>query len=207
MTAVMTLQTPSHVHVEYECELSEVLTADQVASRGLQSSDVGSCEPHQGPNISPDPQTSGERWGVYVLLTNGRVFGCDLVVSATGAYPNTSGLAMPSGQSEVSESWLHHCHDDLCSPIQLSLSDEGGVVIDSEMRSSLTDVYAAGDVCTANWANSQLWFQVLTTPSTVIACSCCCCCVCVCVCVSDETVDPSKTDGSVCCKSNGGTLQ
>ena len=45
--------------------------------------------------------------------------------------------------------------------MQLALSDEGGVVIDNEMRSNLPDVYAAGDVCTANWAHSQLWFQVL----------------------------------------------
>ena len=43
---------------------------------------------------------------------------------------------------------------------QLCLSAEGGVVVDNEMRSNLPDVYAAGDVCSANWDHSQLWFQV-----------------------------------------------
>lgn len=47
---------------------------------------------------------------------------------------------------------------DVCT--QLVLSDVGGVVIDNEMRSNLLDVYAAGDVCTASWTHSQLWFQV-----------------------------------------------
>ena len=43
---------------------------------------------------------------------------------------------------------------------QLCLSAEGGVVVDNEMRSNLPHVYAAGDVCSANWDHSQLWFQV-----------------------------------------------
>ena len=31
-----------------------------------------------------------EHWPVYVKLTNGKVYGCDFVVSATGVSPNTS---------------------------------------------------------------------------------------------------------------------
>lgn len=53
---------------------------------------------------------------------------------------------------------------------QLVLSDEGGVVIDNEMRSNLPEVYAAGDVCTASWTHSQLWFQVCALDSSQLQC-------------------------------------
>ena len=55
-----------------------------------------------------------------------------------------------------------YCNFAVFSPLceQLCLSAEGGVVVDNEMRSNLPDVYAAGDVCSANWDHSQLWFQV-----------------------------------------------
>lgn len=125
-------QEPSHVHVEYECELAEILTSDEIKLRKLNPSIIDSQQQ------STDPQHEG--WQVYVLLTNGQLFGCDLVVSATGASPNITSITASSGQ--------------------LKLSDEGGVVIDNEMRTNITDVYAAGDVCTANWSHSQLWFQV-----------------------------------------------
>ena len=57
---------------------------------------------------------------------------------------------------------LYYYNFVVFSPLceQLCLSAEGGVVVDNEMRSNLPDVYAAGDVCSANWDHSQLWFQV-----------------------------------------------
>ena len=82
------------MHVEYECEVAEILSADEIKLRGLQPSNFG---PQQGSDVPPDPL---QGWEVYVLLTNGRVYGCDLVVSATGASPNTN-LAAPSVRSEV----------------------------------------------------------------------------------------------------------
>ena len=88
-------QEPGHVHVEYGSEVDSILTAEELTTRGLQLSDIGPGDPLRGPNISP------EDWGVCVLLTNGKVFGCDLVVSATGASPNTSCLSSPSGHMEV----------------------------------------------------------------------------------------------------------
>lgn len=90
---MLVFQEPGHVHVEYDCEVEDILTTEQVAARGL--------KPSKGSNISADPQ-QGEQWEVFVLLTNGRVFGCDLIVSATGAYPNTSCLSSPTGEMEVS---------------------------------------------------------------------------------------------------------
>ena len=91
----MPAQEPRHVHVEYGCEVESILTAEELATRGLQPSNIGPGDPPRGPNTSP------EQWRVYVLLTNGKVFGCDLVVSATGASPNTSCLSSADGHMEV----------------------------------------------------------------------------------------------------------
>lgn len=51
-------------------------------------------------------------------------------------------------------------------------SNDGGILVDCQMRTSLPDVYAAGDICTTNWSStsdgegeggeyiSRTWFQV-----------------------------------------------
>jgi len=63
---------------------------------------------------------------------------CDFIVSATGVWPNT---------------------DYTCdSPLQFS--DDGGISVDEMMRTNLVDVFAAGDVCTANWPAAMHWFQM-----------------------------------------------
>ena len=61
-----------------------------------------------------------------------------------------------------------------CDVFQVQLADDGGVVVDDEMRTALPDVYAAGDVCTTQWKHcSKLWLQV---------------CVCVALCVDGYIV-------------------
>lgn len=37
-------------------------------------------------------QDDGVGWDMYVKLTNGKTYGCDFIVSATGVIPNTSFL-------------------------------------------------------------------------------------------------------------------
>ena len=82
-------------------------------------------------------------WPVQVVLTNGMIVQCDMVVSATGVVPNTSPFSRDP---------------------KLRISKEGGVMVDEEMRTSLPNVYAAGDVCTADWTGSAIqdkfWFQM-----------------------------------------------
>lgn len=80
-------------------------------------------------------------WPVYAELTNGGEHGVDLVVSATGVVPNVEAFA----------------HSD--PGLRLS-ADDGGIVVDDQMRSSLAGVYAAGDACTANWEQAKHWFQM-----------------------------------------------
>ena len=91
-----------------------------------------------------------EEWPVYVEFTNGKVYGCDIIVSATGVVPNTQWIKL-AGKNEKM----------LDVP---ELAEDGGIVVDEEMRSNMTNVYAAGDVCTVNWsAQSATWFPVSGT--------------------------------------------
>ena len=82
-------------------------------------------------------------WPVQVVLTNGKIVQCDMVVSAIGVVPNTSPFSRDP---------------------KLRISKEGGIMVDEEMRTSLPNVYAAGDVCTADWTGSAIqdkfWFQM-----------------------------------------------
>ena len=44
---------------------------------------------------------------------------------------------------------------------QLEKSSDGGIEVDTEMRSSCERVYAAGDACTVQWNDVAFhWFQV-----------------------------------------------
>ncbi|KAL7670173.1 hypothetical protein ACOME3_005116 [Neoechinorhynchus agilis] len=92
--------------------------------------------------IDPTDQDTSFRW--YVKLTGGQVYGCDVVISAIGVEPNTILYqnAAPRGK--------------------LLTSEDGGIVVDKEMMSSIPDVYAAGDVCSVNWGEREDWFQMRT---------------------------------------------
>ena len=44
---------------------------------------------------------------------------------------------------------------------QLKMSSDGGIEVDTEMRSSCEYVYAAGDACTVQWNDVAFhWLQV-----------------------------------------------
>lgn len=55
------------IQVEYECEIARILNASE--------------------RKEFDPT---EEWSVYVELTNGKIIGCDFIVSATGVIPNSN---------------------------------------------------------------------------------------------------------------------
>ncbi|CAF89834.1 unnamed protein product, partial [Tetraodon nigroviridis] len=110
-------QIPRRVLLECQCEVEKLITPEEL--------------------VHPE---NGESWPLYVQLTNGKTFGCDFVVSATGVVPNT-------------EPFLHGN--------TFALGDDGGLQVNEHMRTSEADVYAAGDVCTACWEHSPLWHQVV----------------------------------------------
>jgi len=68
-------------------------------------------------------------WNVYAQLTNGRVVGCDFVVSATGVTP--SGSAIPFQGLQVVEEG----------------DGKGAIVVNERMETNIKDIFAAGDVC------------------------------------------------------------
>ena len=110
-------------HLEYNCEVKVILT------------------PQEYRDLFKHSATSPKmiNWNVYVQLTNGKTYGCDFVISATGVVPNT-------------EPFLK------CASFKIA--SDGGLEVDNYMRTNICDVYAAGDVCNAAWDHSQHWMQM-----------------------------------------------
>ncbi|CAF0943950.1 unnamed protein product [Didymodactylos carnosus] len=117
-------QKTRQIHIEYKVEVKSVLTPDELERRQL---------------ISENMFSEHNNWPVYVELTNGKIFGCDLIVSATGVVPNT---------------------DMFVKSAPFVIGQDGGLEVDEFMRTSVKDVYAAGDVCTAGWKHAEHWFQM-----------------------------------------------
>ena len=93
---------------------------------------------------------------------------------------------------------------------QLKMASDSGLTVDTEMRTSLSDVYAAGDVCTADWTHCATWFQVRLPPlgvekysplivsdlpSTYLGWRA----------GADEVVEPGQANGMLCCTVHGCT--
>uniref|UniRef100_A0A4W5NIA0 Pyridine nucleotide-disulphide oxidoreductase domain 1 n=1 Tax=Hucho hucho TaxID=62062 RepID=A0A4W5NIA0_9TELE len=76
-------------------------------------------------------------WSQIPQLTNRKTFGCDFIVSATGVVPNT-------------KPFLHGNN--------FALAEDSGWRVDDHMMTE-SDIYAAGDLCTAGWEPSHLWQQ------------------------------------------------
>ncbi|XP_047116793.1 pyridine nucleotide-disulfide oxidoreductase domain-containing protein 1 [Schistocerca piceifrons] len=108
----------SKVTVEYNCEIKQILTADEY-------------------HLKYNSEESD--WPVFAELTNGIIYGCDFIVSATGVIPNTS--------------FVKDLKD-------IDFASDGGLKVDWKMETSVPDIFAAGDVCTASWPHAFHWFQM-----------------------------------------------
>ncbi|XP_075066904.1 pyridine nucleotide-disulfide oxidoreductase domain-containing protein 1 isoform X2 [Mixophyes fleayi] len=113
------------VHIETECEVQRILLPEEFQMLPVPRSE--------------DSATAGTDWPVYVELTNGKTFGCDFIVSATGVVPNTEPFVLGNN---------------------FDVGEDGGLRVDDHMRTSVPNVYAAGDICTAAWTPSPLWQQM-----------------------------------------------
>ncbi|XP_061770074.1 pyridine nucleotide-disulfide oxidoreductase domain-containing protein 1 isoform X4 [Nerophis ophidion] len=118
-------QPSRKLSVEYQCEVEQIFTCQEM----LHS--TAAQQAH-----TPD---TGGTWPVYVQLTNGKTYGCDFVVSATGVTPNTQPFLTGNN---------------------FAVADDGGLRVDHHMMTSQPDVYAAGDVCSACWEHSPFWQQM-----------------------------------------------
>lgn len=56
-------------------------------------------------------------------------------------------------------------HFLIWSWFQFDVGEDGGLKVDDHMRTSVPNVYAAGDICTAAWTPSPLWQQVCIVPN------------------------------------------
>lgn len=76
-----------------------------------------------------------------VTLGNGdaTIVLCDLLVSATGV--------VPAINFECDQSFR-------------MADDDGGILVDEMQHTSIDGIYAAGDICTADWTPSEHWFQM-----------------------------------------------
>lgn len=81
--------------------------------------------------------TEGD-WPLRVELSNGNVYNCDLVISATGVKSLTQ----------------FECDGDL------KLGADGGIAVDWRMETSIKNMFAAGDVASAEWILAPHWFQM-----------------------------------------------
>ncbi|XP_077809819.1 pyridine nucleotide-disulfide oxidoreductase domain-containing protein 1 isoform X2 [Macaca mulatta] len=119
------------IHLETMCEVKKIYLQDEFRILKKKSFTF--------PRDPKSVTTDTEMWPVYVELTNEKIYGCDFIVSATGVTPNV-------------EPFLHGN--------SFNLGEDGGLKVDDHMHTSVPDVYAAGDICTASWQLSPVWQQM-----------------------------------------------
>ncbi|XP_044308128.1 pyridine nucleotide-disulfide oxidoreductase domain-containing protein 1 isoform X2 [Varanus komodoensis] len=122
------------VHIENLCEIKKIYLREEFQQSGK--------VPLVFPRAQQDEgmaETDEELWPVYVELTNGKIYGCDFIVSATGVVPNVQPFL--DGNN-------------------FALGEDGGLKVDKGMHTSQPGIYAAGDVCTTSWEPSPVWQQM-----------------------------------------------
>ncbi|XP_030335134.1 pyridine nucleotide-disulfide oxidoreductase domain-containing protein 1 isoform X3 [Strigops habroptila] len=119
------------VHIEILCEVKKIYLQQEF----LQLQQTSLAFPKEEKNVESDEVL----WPVYVELTNGKIYGCNFIVSATGVVPNVTPFLAGNN---------------------FALGEDGGLKVDKHMHTSLPDIYAAGDICTASWEPSPVWHQM-----------------------------------------------
>ncbi|KAM9229868.1 pyridine nucleotide-disulfide oxidoreductase domain-containing protein 1 isoform 2-T2 [Dugong dugon] len=122
------------IHIETMCEVKKIYLQEEFTI--LKKESLTFPRDHHNKLVKT---TDKEMWPVYVELTNEKIYGCDFIVSATGVTPNI-------------EPFVHGNN--------FNLAQDGGLEVDDHMHTSLPDIYAAGDICTASWHPSPVWQQM-----------------------------------------------
>jgi pyruvate/2-oxoglutarate dehydrogenase complex dihydrolipoamide dehydrogenase (E3) component len=117
------------IDIQYQCEVKRVLRRQEFDESELTETRVFNHD------------TESKARNIYVELTNGKVIGCDFLISATGVIPNSDTIQIEGDES-------------------LDLADDGGIVVNENMETSIPDIFAAGDVCHAAFQTSKHWFQM-----------------------------------------------
>ncbi|MEE6477385.1 hypothetical protein FKM82_011496 [Ascaphus truei] len=135
------------VHIETECEIKHIFLGEEFLQLRGSGAALSLPTEHRAEHTAT-PATAV--WPVYVELTNGNTYGCDFIVSATGVVPNV---------------------EPFIGGNNFDLAEDGGMKVDEHMHTSLQDIYAAGDICSASWTHSALWQQMrLWTQARQMGC-------------------------------------
>lgn len=95
---------------------------------------------HYGCEVgSIEKSTTEHKLNVSLTDTKNTKIFCDLLVSATGVVPKIN--------FKCDEEFATHTTDD-------------GILVDEFQKTSINGIWAAGDICTANWTKSEHWFQM-----------------------------------------------
>lgn len=108
---------------------------------GLFTSEAGNhVQIHYGCDVQSVQVQHGTAHPLKVTLSDSDATSvmCDLLVSATGV--------VPSINFECDQSF--------------GMASDGGILVDDMQRTSIGGIYAAGDICTADWSASEHWFQM-----------------------------------------------
>lgn len=73
-----------HLHIEHKCEVRNIMNQTEF----LMSQKEGERLPEINFGLDWPPIKADNCWNVYMELSNGKVFGVDFIVSATGVQPN-----------------------------------------------------------------------------------------------------------------------
>ncbi|KAK6170256.1 hypothetical protein SNE40_018691 [Patella caerulea] len=120
-------QQGSHkVHIEYSVEMANIFKLDEIKTNGKKIENPSTFD-----QITDD-------WPVCVELTNGKIYGADFIVSATGVVPNSHQF----------------------SANNFEIAEDGGIKVNDKMETNVKDVFAAGDICTASWIPAPHWIQM-----------------------------------------------
>lgn len=93
---------------------------------------------HYETEISNVQRADNSPNALEVTLSNGDKFTCDMIISATGVTARKSFV----------------CKNDL------ELSNTGEIKVNEFMQTNIPNIYAAGDVCYADWKLAKHWFQM-----------------------------------------------
>ena len=126
------------VHVEYNCDIKRILSKEEFKEENL------ACTIDTFQRIvTLDKISEDANWNVYIELNNGKLFGCDFIVSATGVIPNGDKIKLTNGEESDFE-----------------LTCDKAIKVNEQMETNIKDIYAAGDVCHVNWKSAKHWFQM-----------------------------------------------
>ncbi|KAK5579377.1 hypothetical protein RB653_009059 [Dictyostelium firmibasis] len=96
--------------------------------------------------INNNNDNNEDDWPVYVKLSNGKLYGCNFIISATGVIPNSTILTKGNNSNNSNDI--------------IKLSNDGAIIVNEQMKTSVDRIYASGDVCSIDWSESEVWFQM-----------------------------------------------